>query len=201
MTYHRASLGKAIVLRSRPAQVGLMVAATLGCRSPLSSSDDARAAVPAPTAAQKSVSDAGTSATSSTAYPVDSSPPRDFFSDALLRTLNREAAARVVCTLTGLTDVFGDRREPDTFYDAACDVTEVQMGSIGLEPLHFVWQVERGSRMPPPGAELLVYLKARKEPLDRAPYLKWVALDTGVMRYTDALRRKLRQRPDRQKRK
>src|SRR3569623_3056638 len=76
VTYHRASLGKAIVLRSRPAQVGLKVAATLGCRSPLSSSDDARAAVPAPTAAQKSVTDAGTSATSSTAYPIDSSPPR-----------------------------------------------------------------------------------------------------------------------------
>lgn len=126
-------------------------------------------------------------------YPVDTSPPKDFFSDALLRTLAREASAIVACRLRGLTDVFPDRREPDTFYDADCDVTEVRAGSVGTDAFHFVWQVERGSRMPPPGSELLVYLKRRKEPLDAPPALKWVALDTGVMRYTEALRRKVGQ--------
>jgi len=186
--------------RTRSAHVCLIVtAATLSCSSLWTSSDDARAAAPAPAAVQNPVIDAGTSATSSPGYPVDSSPPRDFFSEALLRTLAREASASVVCKLRGLTDVFGDRKEPDVFYDATCDVTEVRAGSVGSESLHFIWQVERGSRMPPPDSELLVYLKARKEPLDRPPYLKWVALDAGVMRYTEALRRKLSQGPDRVK--
>jgi hypothetical protein len=36
-----------------------------------------------------------------------------------------------------------------------------------------------------------VYLKTRKEPLDGDPPLKWVALDTGVMRYTKGLRDKM----------
>jgi hypothetical protein len=113
----------------------------------------------------------------------------------LLRTLAREASATVVCRLLGLTDVFADRREPDVFYDAACEIVRVvrgPRGAIDRGPLHFIWQVERGSRMPPLQSELLVYLKARKEPLDGPPALKWVALDTGVLRYTPALQEKIR---------
>ena len=129
-------------------------------------------------------------------YPVDTRPPKDFFSDQLLKTLGKEATATVVCRLQGLTDVFPDHKEPDTFYDASCEVVEVLRGPIDAialgKTLNFVWQVERGNRMPPPQSELLVYLKARKEPLDGPPPLKWVALDTGVMRYTPALQEKIR---------
>jgi hypothetical protein len=129
-------------------------------------------------------------------YPVDTRPPKDFFSDQLLKTLGKEATATVVCRLQGLTDVFPDHKEPDTFYDASCEVVEVLRGPVdGIslgKTLNFVWQVERGNRMPPPQSELLVYLKARKEPLDGPPPLKWVALDTGVMRYTPALQEKIR---------
>jgi hypothetical protein len=169
-----------------------LLAAALGCRSPWKTSSDAHAAIPAP-ALPAADAQPVQHPTIAVGYPVDTSAPKDFFSDALLRTLAREASAIVVCKLEGLTDVFPDRREPDTFYDAACHVTEVRAGAVGTEALHFVWQVERGSRMPPPGSELLVYLKRRKEPLDGPPPLKWGALDTGVMRYTEALRRKVGQ--------
>ncbi len=130
------------------------------------------------------------------AIPSTPARPGDFFSDPLLKTLGKEATATVVCRLQGLTDVFPDHKEPDTFYDASCEVVEVLRGpSDGIAPgktLDFVWQVERGNRMPPPRSELLVYLKGRKEPLDGPPPLKWVALDTGVMRYTPALQEKIR---------
>ena len=171
--------------------------AALGCSPIWTSSDDAHAAPLPPTDSPNRPADTGPTPTPG--YPVDTSPPKDFFSDALLRTLAREASASVVCKLKGLTDVFADKEEPDVFYDAACEVTEVRTGSVGSEPLHFIWQVERGARMPPPGSELLVYLKLRKQPLDGPLPLKWVALDTGVMRYTDALRRKLGQAPRRPK--
>jgi hypothetical protein len=42
--------------------------------------------------------------------------------------------------------------------------------------------------MPPPGADLLVYLKSRKEPLPQEPDIGWAALDTGVLRYTERLK-------------
>lgn len=180
------------------ASFAVMLVATLGCRSPWKASSDTHAEV-----ASGVVSVSATQPTPSppplVSYPVDASPPKDFFSEALLRTLTREASAIVVCRLRGLTDVFPDRREPDTFYDGDCDVTEVRAGSVGTGAIHFVWQVERGSRMPPPGPELLVYLKRRKEPLLAPPTLNWVALDTGVMRYTDTLRRKLGQASHRPK--
>jgi hypothetical protein len=124
-------------------------------------------------------------------YPVDESAPKDFFDDRLLRTLNREAAAVVVCRLLDLVDTFPERREPDTFYDASCEVSDVIRGRTGRGVVHFIWQVERGSRMPPPGAELLAYLKARPVPLDAPPPVRWVALDTGVLRYTASLRAKV----------
>jgi hypothetical protein len=128
-------------------------------------------------------------------YPVDTRPPKDFFSDRLLRTLAHEASAVVVCRLSSLTDALPQYLDPDVFYDAACEVLEVITGSPEAKPIHFIWQVERGSHMPPPGAELLVYLKPRKEPLDGPPALKWVALDTGVMRYTPALRDRVHRQP------
>ena len=121
-------------------------------------------------------------------YPIDTRPPKDFFNDRLLRTLAREASATIVCRLLGLTDVFPQYRDPDIFYDASCEVLDVISGSPEGNSIHFIWQVERGNPMPPPQSELLVYLKARKKPLDGPPALKWVALDTGVMAYTPALR-------------
>lgn len=133
-------------------------------------------------------------AAASSGYPVDTSTPKDFVSDKLLATLAKEASAIAVCRLQELTDVFPEHREPDTFYDASCAIQEVLRGTLEGEPLHFIWQVERGNRMPPPQSELLVYLKARKQPLDGPPPLKWVPLDTGVFRYTPALRGKVRKR-------
>lgn len=47
--------------------------------------------------------------------------------------------------------------------------------------------------MPPPGAELLAYLKARPVPLDDLPAVRWIALDTGVLRYTASLKAKVHQ--------
>jgi hypothetical protein len=124
-------------------------------------------------------------------YPIDTSPPRDFFDERLLRTLAREASATVVCTLLGLVDVYPEQKDPDVFYDASCEILKVISGSPKGKLLHFIWQVERGSRMPPPRSPLLVYLKARKEPFDGPPLLKWVALDAGVLRYTPALEKKI----------
>ena len=124
-------------------------------------------------------------------YPVDTSPPKDFFDDRLLRTLAREASATVVCTLIGLVDIFPEQKDPDVFYDATCEILKVISGSPKGKPFHFIWQVERGSRMPPPQSPLLVYLKARKGPFDGPPPLKWVALDTGVLRYTSALEKNI----------
>jgi hypothetical protein len=129
--------------------------------------------------------------TDSPGYPVDMSTPKDFFTDRLLRTLAREASATVVCRLLGLVDAFPQQKDPDVFYDASCEVLEVIAGRPNNQTLHFIWQVERGNRMPPPQSELLVYLKARKEPLDGPPLLKWVALDTGVLRYTPALKERI----------
>jgi hypothetical protein len=126
-------------------------------------------------------------------YPVDERPPKDFFSEALLRTLARESSAAVVCRLLGLVDALPQFKDPDIFYDATCAITRVVSGKgiDGEHPLHFIWQVERGNRMPPPQSELLVYLKARREPLTQPPPLKWIALDTGVLRYTPALKRRI----------
>jgi hypothetical protein len=126
---------------------------------------------------------------------VDTRPPKDFFSAKLLRTLAREASARVVCRLRGLTDLFPELHDPDVFYDASCDIVEIISGAPDGKPFHFVWQVERGSRMPPPQSELLVYLKTRKSPADGLSGLKWIALDAGVMRYTPALRNRVRRQP------
>ena len=126
-----------------------------------------------------------------TSYPVDTRPPKDFFSEKLLRTLAREASARVVCRLRGLTDLFPGLHDPDVFYDASCDIVEVISGAPEGKPFHFVWQVERSSRMPPPQSELLVYLKTRKSPADGLSGLRWSALDAGVMRYTCSLRKQV----------
>lgn len=120
-------------------------------------------------------------------YPVDTTEPKDFFDDRLLRALGREASAVIVCKLAGLFDLFPKQHDPDVFYEAACDVEQVVTGRMATGQIHFVWQVERGSRLPPPGAELLVYLKARKQPLDAPPPLTWVSLDTGVLRWTPKL--------------
>lgn len=127
-------------------------------------------------------------AAASTGYPVDPSPPKDFHDDALLRTLARESVAVIVCRLRGLQNIFVGTTEPDIFYAATCDVSEVLKGTLPLDALHFIWQVERESRMPPPGSELLVHLKMRKERLQEDPDLKWVAIDTGVLRYTERLK-------------
>ena len=124
-------------------------------------------------------------------YPIDDAPPKDFFDERLLRTLNREANAVVVCRLIDLVDAFPGRKEPDIFYNADCDVSETIRGRVSKGPVHFVWQVERGSRMPPRGAEILAYLKARKHQLDGRPAVGWIAVDTGVLRYTDALKAKI----------
>jgi hypothetical protein len=179
----------------------VMLAAFTACQRPAVASRDSGAAAPAaqpsrpPPSAPASAPGApvaGSPTATDPGYPVDTRPPKDFFSDQLLKTLGKEATATVVCRLQGLTDVFPDHKEPDTFYDASCEVVEVLRGPIEGRTLNFVWQVERGNRMPPPQSELLVYLKARKEPLDGPPPLKWVALDTGVMRYTPALQEKIR---------
>jgi len=171
----------------------VLLAAFAACQRPaVASHDTAPAAPPAPPSAAPAASPPPPAA-ADPGYPVDTRPPKDFFSDQLLKTLGKEATATVVCRLQGLTDVFPDHKEPDTFYDASCEVVEVLRGPSDLgKTVNFVWQVERGNRMPPPQSELLVYLKARKEPLDGPPPLKWVALDTGVMRYTPALQEKIR---------
>ena len=169
------------------AVIGVVIlAAFTACQRPAVASRDTSAAAPAPQPSPPAA------AATDPGYPVDTRPPKDFFSDPLLKTLGKEATATVVCRLQGLTDVFPDHKEPDTFYDASCEVVDVLRGPIEGKILSFVWQVERGNRMPPPQSELLVYLKARKEPLDGPPPLKWVALDTGVMRYTPALQEKIR---------
>jgi hypothetical protein len=182
-----------------------MLAAFAACQRPaVASRDTGTAGPPAQPPAPASTGPAPSAAPASSApassppaatdpgYPVDTRPPKDFFSDQLLKTLGKESTATVVCRLQGLTDVFPDHKEPDTFYDASCEVVEVLRGPIESKSLNFIWQVERGNRMPPPQSELLVYLKARKEPLDGPPPLKWVALDTGVMRYTPALQERIR---------
>ncbi|HET6149843.1 MAG TPA: hypothetical protein VFH68_20050 [Polyangia bacterium] len=178
----------AVVLAAVLATAVLAAVWTCGCQRPaLASSDGDGTAAP-------NVTGAAGSPPTAPGYPIDTRPPKDFFSDQLLRTLGREASATVVCRLQGLTDIFSDRHEPDVFYDAECEIAQVVRGSrgaLGASPLHFIWQVERGSRMPPPRSELLVYLKARKEPLENAPPIKWAALDTGVMRYTPALRERI----------
>jgi hypothetical protein len=174
----------------------LGVALTGVCHRPaLSSGDGAAAPTPSVTGSAPITSALGAKDASAGAPPSDTRPPKDFFSDQLLLTLAREASATVVCRLLGLTDVFAERREPDVFFDVACEVVQVvrrPRRALDGTPLHFIWQVERGSRMPVPQSELLVYLKARKEPFDGPPSVKWVALDTGVMRYTPALQEKIR---------
>ncbi len=178
----------------------VMLAAFAACQRPALASRDAGATGPSaqPSPASSSATPAPrppAANTTAPGYPVDTTPPKDFFSDKLLKTLGKEATATVVCRLRGLTDVFPDHKEPDTFYDASCEVVDVLRGPDALregKTLDFIWQVERGNRMPPPQSELLVYLKARKEPLDGPPALRWVALDTGVMRYTPALQEKIR---------
>lgn len=127
-------------------------------------------------------------ATATTGYPVNLSAPKDSYNEELLRVLKSEASATVACRLLDLNDVFPREQDPDIFYDAACEVFEVFAGSLDGKPLHFIWQVERGARMPPPQSELLVYLKQRKAPLDGPPALKWVALDAGVMAYVPKLK-------------
>jgi hypothetical protein len=177
-----------------------MLAAFAACQRPAVASRDTSAAAPAAQPSRPAQSSAAPApsppAVTDPGYPVDTRPPKDFFSDPLLKTLGKESTATVVCRLQGLTDVFPDHKEPDTFYDASCEVVEVLRGAIddktAGKTLNFIWQVERGNRMPPPQSELLVYLKARKEPLDGPPPRKWVALDTGVMRYTPALQEKIR---------
>ncbi len=179
--------------------LALLVGMVGGCKRPALAAQDARNAKAAGESPKASKTD------TSPGYPVDTRPPKDFFNDRLLRTLAREASATVVCRLSSLTDVFPEHRNPDIFYDATCDVLEVLAdslaGSLDGKPLHFIWQVERDARMPPPQSELLVYLKARKEPLDGPPALKWVALDTGVMRYTPALRDRMHRQSKKTKKK
>jgi hypothetical protein len=128
----------------------------------------------------------------SVGYPVDMDPPKDLHHESLLRTLHREAAAVVVCELQGLRDVYGDKGAPDIFYDATCNVSEVLKGKVPTGSLHFIWQVDRDARMPPPGSEMLACLKALREPVPEAPGLKWIALDTGVFRYTEATKSDVR---------
>ena len=174
------------------AEVGIAIGAFAGCQRAAVSSHGREANAPA------HVSDAGASrspaiaeASTAATYPVDYSPPKDFFDDELIRILAREASATVACRLVSLTDVFPQWKDPDVFYDAECDVFEVIAGHPDEKPLHFIWQVERGNRMPPLQSELLVYLKQRKAPLDGPPPLKWVAVETGVMRYTPVLKERM----------
>jgi hypothetical protein len=181
-------------------KVALILGAVVGCQRPASASPDVDARpsardpvrttspAPAPDARSAGGAPAAPASDTSPGYPVNTRPPKDFFDERLLRTLAREASATVVCRLLNLTDLFPEERDPDIFYDASCEVLEVIVGAPKGKPLHFVWQVERDHRMPPPQSELLVYLKARKQPLDGPPPLKWVAVETGVLRYTPALR-------------
>jgi len=169
--------------------VTLLVGATAGCQRTAPGSRESRAVPTLGATGATGATDAGpTSPTVSSGFPVSTRPEKDFFTEPLLRTLAKEASAIVVCRLLNLVDSFPGEREPDIFYDATCEVLEVIAGSPKGTPLHFIWQVERDNPMPRPDSELLVYLKARKEPLDGPPSLKWVALDTGVMGYTPALR-------------
>jgi hypothetical protein len=121
-------------------------------------------------------------------YPVDPGPPKDFHDDALLRTLSRESTAAVICRIDGLRDIMAGSTDPDIFYAATCEAFEVLKGPLRPGPFRFIWQVERDSRLPPLGSDLLVYLKTRKEPLPQEPNLRWTALDTGVLRYTERLK-------------
>ena len=184
----------------------LVTAIVTSCRRPATSlhDTDSKILVPGTSLSQPSSwppsSSSATAASAPSAapaftvdYPVDTRPPKDFFNDDLLRTLTREASLVIVCSLQGLHDILEDSSYPDIFYAATCDVSEVLKGSLPLGPVRFIWQVERGSRMPPPGSELLVYLKARHERMKEDPLLKWLAIDTGVMSYTNALRVKLHQ--------
>ena len=175
--------------------VVLLVGMVAGCQRMAWAAQDAREAREAfsiPEAAKTDLSPG---------YPVDTRPPKDFFNDRILRTLAHEASAMVVCRLLNLTDIFRNPRDPYIFYDATCEVLEVIAGSPDGSPFHFIWQVERDNRMPPPHSELLVYLKARKEPLDGPPALKWIAIDTGVMRYTPTLKDRIHRQSKKTKKK
>jgi hypothetical protein len=127
-------------------------------------------------------------------YPVSHKSPKDEVNEGLVRVLEKEATAIIACHLRGLSDLFPTRRDPDTFYDATCEITETFRGPLRQGAAHFVWQVERGNPMPPPDAELLVFLKRRTKPLDDAPTLEWVALDTGVLRYVPKLQERMRRK-------
>jgi len=173
----------------------LVLLAAQGCKTPgviakdndVASGTAVSSAVP-PSRADHSAPAGGAVAAASTDYPVDPSPPKDFHDDALLRTLARESVAVIICRLRGLQNIFVGTTDPDIFYAATCDVSEVLKGALPRDALRFIWQVERESRMPPPGSELLVHLKMRKERLQEDPDLKWVAIDTGVLRYTERLK-------------
>ena len=84
----------------------------------------------------------------------------------------------MVCRLEGLRDIF-QNGDPDTFYDASCEVEESLFGPLPRGPLHFIWQVERGNPMPARGAELLVFLKPLRQKAAEAPELSWIAIERG----------------------
>lgn len=120
-------------------------------------------------------------------YRIDTKPPRDWHSASLLRTLKTEASVVAVCQLDGVSDIFKDPTDLYLFLDVTCSKADFWRGKQASSTVHFIWQVERGSPLPPPGESLLVFLKPRKQPRDPPQSVEWVAVETGVFRVTAKL--------------
>ncbi len=119
----------------------------------------------------------------------DTEPPKDDIDVPLLKTVAREASLVADCQVADYKDVTPFADEIYVYLDVGCSNVKAWKGKWQGGELHFLWQIERQSHVPPTNANILVFLKPRKRPITDIPSIEWVAVETGLFDLTPKLRK------------
>lgn len=114
-------------------------------------------------------------------YRVNLGPPADDLDTALTLRIAREADLVALCTAESFQDLYGTTKDIYHLFKVRCGEPSVWKGHAEVGVIKFLWHVEKGNRIPPVGARLLVLLQARK-PQQLATFsdVPWASLDVGV---------------------
>jgi len=131
------------------------------------------------------------SSDSSFPYPVETAQPSDEVPLGLLKQLAKEAAIVAVCELESLDDLYNQPKDIYHLFVVGCRDPITWVGPKQTGRLRFLWQVEKGSRVPAPHSKLLVLLTQRRDVGSAPQGVNWVALDIGVFRFSEGALQRL----------
>ncbi len=116
-------------------------------------------------------------------------PPKHEIDVHLLKTVAREARLVVECQAAGYKDVTPFPDEIYVYLDVACSNVKAWKGKWQGGELHFLWQIERHSQVPPIDASILVFLIPRERPITEIPSIEWVTVEVGLFELTSQRRK------------